>query len=160
MKKTAMKTVGFIKHNHKACIKKSVSVVEARCKEAGLHLTFLRRRVLEILLAEHRAMGAYDILNKLHTEGLGSQPPVAYRAINFLVENGFAHKVERLNAFIACAYPGRAHAPIFFICRVCHSVAEGHSQSARGSLGRAAYNVDFKVECAVVEARGVCPNCQ
>jgi Fur family zinc uptake transcriptional regulator len=51
-------------------------------------------------------MGAYEVLDGLREAGFGSQPPVAYRALDFLVANGFAHKIERLNAFIACAHPG------------------------------------------------------
>ena len=49
--------------------------------------------------------------------GFNSQPPVAYRALDFLVENGFVHKIERLNAFVACALPGTVHSPAFMICR-------------------------------------------
>ena len=75
--------------------------------------TPVRRRALEILLKEHRALGAYEVLDGLREPGFGSQPPVAYRALEFLVTHGFAHRVERLNAFIACAHPGKAHAPAF-----------------------------------------------
>jgi Fur family zinc uptake transcriptional regulator len=82
-------------------------------------LTPVRRRVLEILLAQHRALGAYDILDTLREEGLGSQPPVADRALDFLIKNGFAHKIERLNAFIACTHLGQSHTPAFLICWNC-----------------------------------------
>ncbi len=47
-------------------------------------MTPVRRRVLEILLEKHRAMGAYDVLDRLAAEGFGNQPPVAYRALDFL----------------------------------------------------------------------------
>jgi hypothetical protein len=60
--------------------------------------------------AEHRALGAYAVLDQLREAGFGSQPPVAYRALDFLVAHGFAHKIERLNAFVACAHPGESHA--------------------------------------------------
>ena len=62
-----------------------------------------------MLLQEHRALGAYAILDRLRDAGFGSQPPVAYRALDFLVENGFVHKIERLNAFVACSHPGASH---------------------------------------------------
>ena len=122
-------------------------------------MTKVRERVLEILLAEHRALGAYEVLDRLRDEGLGSQPPVAYRALDFLVENGFAHRIERLNAFIACGHQGEPHAPAFLICRVCSSVAEVPSAPMRGQLGRAARDVGFEIEDVVLEAEGVCPNC-
>ena len=58
--------------------------------------------VLEILLESHRAMGAYEVLERLAAEGFGKQPPVAYRALDFLVEHGLALRVRRLNAYAAC----------------------------------------------------------
>ena len=151
--------VGFAHHDHTACVSDAVSAAEARCAREGLRFTPQRRKVLEILLQEHRALGAYAILDKLRFEGFGSQPPVAYRALDFLVENGLAHKIERLNAFIACAHPDEAHAPAFMICRLCETVAEAQSGPARGALGAAARATGFRIERTVVEAEGLCPAC-
>lgn len=155
-----MESVGFEPHDHSSCISDGIAAVDAQCKSQGLQFTPVRRRVLEILLQEHRAMGAYDILDHLRTEGLGSQPPVAYRALDFLVSNGFAHKVERLNAFVACAHPGQRHAPVFMICNHCSSVAETETNLAVGQLAEAAKDADFKIEGAVVEIEGTCPKCR
>ena len=91
-----MESIGFERHDHDNCIHSCISAVDARCRDQGLQFTPVRKRVLELLLQEHRAMGAYEILDLLREEGLGSQPPVAYRALDFLVKNGFAHKIERL----------------------------------------------------------------
>ena len=154
-----MDPIGFSSHDHTHCITDNMAQIEARCAKEGLQLTSVRRRVLEILLHEHRALGAYDILDKLRSEGLGSQPPVAYRALDFLVTHGFAHKIERLNAFVACAHPGKVHDPAFLICRKCDGVAEAQTKSARGQLGSSAKIAGFHIERAVLEAVGVCPNC-
>lgn len=151
--------LGFERHDHAACMTDALSAAEARCSEDGLRFTPQRRKVLEILLQEHRALGAYAILDKLREDGFGSQPPVAYRALDFLVEHGLAHKIERLNAFIACAHPGENHAPAFMICRLCETVAEAQSGPARGALGAAARATGFRIERTVVEAEGVCPTC-
>ncbi|MCE8009461.1 transcriptional repressor [Aestuariivita sp.] len=155
-----MSTLGFETHDHSGCIQDSLTAMELHCKAKGLRLTPVRRRVLEILLAEHRAMGAYDILDRLRAEGLGSQPPVVYRALDFLVENRFVHKIERLNAFIACDHPGEQHAPAFLICRTCDAVAEAHADLAEGRLGQVAEAAGFTIERTVVEAEGLCPKCQ
>jgi len=149
--------IGFEAHDHTHCIAEGVDVAAERCRAAGLQLTEGRRRVLEILLSEHRALGAYEVLEIL---GKGAQPPMAYRALDFLVKNGFAHRIERLNAFIACAHPGTDHSPAFLICRVCDAVAEAPSEPTKGRLGEAAKAAGFKIERAVVEAVGVCPNCE
>ena len=155
-----MDSVGFTRHDHASCVAEGVRVADQACRERNLQLTPVRRRVLEILLREHRALGAYDILDILREEGLGSQPPVSYRALDFLVKNGFAHRIELLNAFIACTHPGQSHAPAFLICRSCGSVAEASSQASKGRLGAAASEVGFRIERSVVEAEGLCPNCQ
>jgi Fur family zinc uptake transcriptional regulator len=125
-----------------------------------VRLTDTRRRVLEILLEDHRALGAYAILDRLRDEGLGAQPPVAYRALDFLVRHGLAHRIEHLNAFVACAHPGRGHAPIFLICRSCAAVAEAPAAPVMAALGSAAQDAGFAVDHAMVEAEGLCPACQ
>ena len=151
--------VGFTHHDHATCVVDGLSAAEARCSGEGLRFTPVRRKVLEILLQEHRALGAYVILDRLRDDGFGSQPPVAYRALDFLVTNGLAHKIERLNAFIACAHPHEIHAPAFMICRLCDAVAEAQSSPARGALGAAARATGFRIERTMVEAEGVCPAC-
>ncbi len=155
-----MEPIGFASHDHAACIATSLEAVDAHCRAAGLQFTPIRRRVLEILLQKHRAMGAYDLLDILRDEGLGSQPPVAYRALDFLVAQGFVHRIEGLSAFVACAHPGDVHVPAFLICRSCSSVAEALSEPAKGALGRTARAAGFQIERTVVEAEGLCPRCQ
>ena len=153
-------TLGFTSHDHRGCIADALQAAEAHCAAARLQLTPTRRRVLEILLQRHTALGAYAILDVLRAEGLAAQPPIAYRALDFLVQHGFAHRIERLNAFVACARPGEAHAPAFLICRACDAVAEAAAPPAAGPLGRAAREAGFRIEGAVVEAEGLCPACQ
>ena len=155
-----MDTIGFSRHDHAACIARCADEVAACCAARGLRLTPVRRRVLEILLDRHRALGAYEILDILRDEGLGSQPPVAYRALDFLVANGFAHRIERLNAFVACTHPEQDHDPAFLICRQCASVAETKAAPAEGPLGASAQDTGFRIERTVVEAEGLCPRCQ
>lgn len=154
-----MTAIGFERHNHTACAESAIATAEAHCRAEGLKFTPTRRRVLEILLEDHRPLGAYDILERLAQEGRGSQPSIAYRALDFLLTHGFAHKVERLNAYIACTQPLEAHTPAFMICRGCKSVAEAASAPSRSLLGKAAREAGFKIEQTVVEAEGLCPNC-
>jgi Fur family zinc uptake transcriptional regulator len=156
---TADSPLGFSRHDHSTCMSDALTVAEARCAADGLRFTPVRRKVLEILLQNHRALGAYTILDRLREDGFGSQPPVAYRALDFLVTNGLAHKIERLNAFIACVHPSHSHTPAFMICRLCDAVAEAQSSPAQGALGKAARATGFRIERTVVEAEGVCPSC-
>lgn len=154
-----MSQPGFQTHDHASCIRDAMQAAEKRCAEENLRLTPARRRVLELLLEDHRAHGAYDILARLQAEGLGAQPPIAYRALDFLVSHGFAHRVERLNAYIACTHPGGAHRPTFLICRKCESVAEAGARPVERSLDQEAEAMGFAMEHAVVELEGLCPAC-
>ncbi len=153
-----IKPPGFQKHDHELCVSSALDIAERVCRERKVQLTPIRRRVLEILLKQHKALGAYDILDVLKVEGHAAQPPVAYRALDFLVKNGLVHKVERLNAFVACAIPGEEHSAAFLICRSCDVVTE--TESASQALDAAAADAGFELEATVVEAEGICPNCR
>ena len=149
--------VGFSHHDHAGCVRSALLNAKAVCAEKGAQFTPIRQRVFEILLEAHAAMGAYDVLARLNAEGLGSKPPVAYRALGFLVDQGLVHRIERLNAFVACAHPGAAHDPAFMICRCCGTVAE--AQAGQGPLSASAAQSGFQIEQTVIEAEGLCPKC-
>lgn len=150
----------FSAHDHSRCITSARAAIEERCAAQGLRLTDSRRRVLDILLREHRAVGAYEILEQLAAEGHKAQPPVAYRALDFLVSHGFAHKIEKLNAYIACTTPGEVHSPAFMICRNCNAIAEATAETADSGLGALARTAGFAIEQTVIEAEGLCPACR
>ncbi len=155
----AQPDLAFAPHDHAQCAGDVMALAEARMVEGGGRMTPVRRRTLQILLEAHRAMGAYDVLERLAAEGFGNQPPVAYRALEFLEEQGLAHRIRRLNAFTACMHPGEVHAPAFLICRACHAVAEAPGRAVGEALDQAALAVGFVVERATVEAMGLCPGC-
>ena len=152
--------LAFADHDHAHCAHGALERAEALTRSTGARMTPVRRRVLEILLEEHKALGAYDVLARLATEGFGNQPPVAYRALEFLVDQGLAHRIQRLNAFTACIHPGKDHAPAFLICRTCHMVAEAAATAARASLDAEAARAGFQIERSTIEALGLCPNCR
>lgn len=149
----------FEAHDHTGCRGTALAHAERLAVDKGLRLTPVRRRTLEILLEEHRAMGAYDVLERLSAEGFGAQPPVAYRALEFLVEHGLAHRIRRLNAFAACARPGESHAPVFFICEGCDGVAEAPGVEVAEALAAQAATIGFDLSRMSVEAVGTCPTC-
>lgn len=155
-----MGAVAFADHDHHSCVEAAAAQVEAACADQNLRLTPIRRQVLDILLEEHRALGAYEVLARLAAEGQPAHPPVAYRALEFLVRHGFAHKLERMNAFVACARPGQDHRPVFLICSACNAVAEDAAAGVDAALGQAAGALGFAIADAAVEAEGLCPGCR
>lgn len=150
----------FRPHDHRTCRGRALSAARALCAERRLRLTPARAFVLETLLGSHRAMTAYEILDALSAAGLGNQPPVVYRALDFLVANGFAHRIERLAAFTACSHAGTAHNAGFLVCRSCRRVAETPLPRPAAELVEAAEVAGFVIERTAVEAEGVCARCR
>lgn len=149
----------FEKHDHRQCSSSGMSEARDFCADKGLRLTPVRARVLEILLESHKALGAYEILSRLETEGKRGQPPVVYRALEFLVAHGFVHKLERLNAFTACCHAHQGHEPMFLICQDCQKVAETPLDHLASKIDTAAGDLGFDVQSRVVEVIGRCPSC-
>lgn len=147
-------------HSGQSSARAILAQADAHARAQGARLTPVRRRTLEILLQAHGALGAYQVLEVLAREGFGTQPPVAYRALNFLVEHGLAHRIRRLNAFTACAHPAREHRAAFLICEVCDSVTEAPAEQVGTALDRAAEERGFHITRATIEAVGRCTNCQ
>ena len=152
--------LAFHQHDHSCCAQDVLAYADKSARENGLRLTPVRRHALEVLLENHCAMGAYDVLERLAEGGFGNQPPVAYRALDFLVENGLAHRVRRLNAYTACMHPETEHAPLFMICRECAAVAESVAPNVHDEIATAAAGANFLVERTNVEILGLCPTCQ
>jgi Fur family zinc uptake transcriptional regulator len=150
----------FGAHDHGRCRGEVLAAVEAACDARRLRMTPARACVMEALLESHRAMTAYELLERLEAAGHGSAPPVVYRALDFLVSHGFVHRIEGLGAFAACTHAGRArHGAGFLVCRVCRTVAETELRPPRGLAAEAAA-AGFTVERLVVEAEGVCARCR
>ncbi|WP_323009972.1 Fur family transcriptional regulator [Paracoccus sp. (in: a-proteobacteria)] len=149
----------FHEHDHDHCAAAVLQRAEEQARTEGVRLTPVRRRALEILLESHRAMGAYDVLERLSAEGFGKQPPVAYRALDFLVEQGLAHRVQRLNAYAACLSVERDHSPVFLICRGCEQVAEADAPDLRAAVDDLGKATGFHIERSTVELLGLCARC-
>jgi Fur family zinc uptake transcriptional regulator len=160
MAATAAEADAFRPHDHRRCRRAALTAARSECAARGLRLTPARECVLEALLEAHRAMSAYELLDRLREAGLGSQPPVVYRALEFLVSNGFVHRIERLSAFVACTNGSGDHAAAFLICRGCRRVAEASLAPLGRGLAAEAAGRAFEVERVVIEAEGLCGACR
>ena len=139
---------------------------EALCAARGVRLTELRRHVLGLVLDSDRPAGAYEMLERLRPHHPGAAPPTVYRALEFLLQQGLVHKVERLAAFVACVHGmerhghDEAHATQFLICTLCGRVAELSDPSIGAALQGAAAASGFAIQRCIVEAEGVCAACR
>jgi Fur family transcriptional regulator, zinc uptake regulator len=146
-------------HDHRACMADTLVAAESLAQSRGEKLTKLRRRVLEIVLESHRPMGAYDMLGALARDGGKPAPPTVYRALDFLRVQGFVHRIDSLNAFVACFAPAKAHRSHFLLCRACGSATEIEDEALESALASAAARADFAAERETVEIKGLCADC-
>jgi Fur family zinc uptake transcriptional regulator len=132
---------------------------ELLCRTRGVRLTAQRRRVLEILCASPRPLGAYEILDAMREGSRRLAPPTVYRALDFLLEQGLVHKLESLHAFVGCNHPEHPHSSQFLICNRCGAVTEIEDEGIALSLGSAARESGFRPQRRVVEVLGTCAGC-
>ena len=125
----------------------------------GAQLTELRRQVLSLILQADGPLTAYQLLDRLRETRKGAVPPTVYRALDFLLEQRLIHKVERLNAYIACIESGHPHPAQFLICGTCGAVTEIEDRAAAAALQHAAEQQGFHTRNAVVEIEGTCALC-
>ena len=127
-----------------------MNAFKKHCHKNNFKLTPLRLKVFELLLKDHRPIGAYQILEMLGKDGFSSTPPIAYRVLDFLIKHGFVHKIKKLNAFVACSHPGSSHSPTFMICRKCERIAEINEKESGLKFNREPSS-EFKIEEAIIE---------
>jgi Fur family transcriptional regulator, zinc uptake regulator len=137
-----------------------IQQVELHCKQHGLRLTPTRRRVLEMVLAADGPVKAYDLLDQLKAEQPRAAPPTIYRALDFLLDNHFIHRLETLNAFVSCFHPNHKHQGQFLICERCEGVTEIHDDDIEHLLRAAAQKHEFKPSRQVLEIYGFCRDCR
>ena len=152
-------------HDHDRCSTDAMAVAEALCLERGQRLTPIRRKVLAALLGSHKPLGAYEIIDRLAPEGPhpGPRPaPItAYRALEFLRENGLVHRIESRNAFVACVHNHADGAlVVFLICENCGTVGEASSADVAATLAVAARVAGFTPKSPVIEISGICTHCK
>lgn len=137
--------------------------VEDACVRRGLRLTPLRRRVMELIVGQPRPVKAYELLDLIRQERGGAAPPTVYRALDFLLEHGFIHKLESINAFIGCDHlhgdGGDDHQPPFLICDRCAVTVELDDTRAAEVLAKEARRLGFTPQARTMEIHGLCARC-
>ena len=147
-------------HDHEGCVEAALAAATALCGARGERLTPLRRRVLELVWANHSPVRAYDLLEMLSRERGRVAPPTVYRALDFLTQQRLVHRIDSLNAFVGCAHPESTHAAYFMICRSCGTAGEIVDPELRGAVARSAKRTGFLIEQETVELHGLCPHCR
>ncbi|RVH46934.1 transcriptional repressor [Sinorhizobium meliloti] len=123
-------------------------------------LTKNQSLVMGALAHSDGPMSAYTILDKLRDNGFRA-PLQVYRALDKLLEYGLVHRLESLNAFVACSCPHEHDHGVtaFTICEGCGQVTEFHDEVIEDRLSTLVRAQEFKTEKTTIEIRGHCKSC-
>ena len=131
---------------------------EQRCEAAEQRLTPPRRRVLELLLEAGQPVKAYDLIAAYGQSGVPAKPPTVYRALEFLSQQGFAHRIESLNAYVACRRGEEGHAaasPSAWMGLAAEAISRVAPQQSQ--IRKAA---GYALTGVTIEAHGLCADCR
>ena len=146
-------------HNHKHCVNTALSTAEQICQARGVQLTPIRYQVLELIWESHKAVKAYELLERVKPLQMAAKPPTIYRALEFLSEHGLIHRVESLNAFIGCRCSGAPHEQLLLICKNCQEVEERAAPQVMQVLAREFDEAGFVAHSKAIEIHGLCKQC-
>jgi Fur family transcriptional regulator, zinc uptake regulator len=147
-------------HDHGSCTSAAITHAEELCAARAQRLTPIRRHVLETLLASHKPLGAYEIMEQLADNGRPA-PITVYRALEFLRTNNLVHRIESRNAFVACVHNHAGNDPVvFLICEHCGAVGEALGGGVAEALKASCRAAGFASKTPVIEIAGTCSHCR
>jgi Fur family zinc uptake transcriptional regulator len=123
-------------------------------------LTDKQQRVLNVLQRSEAPLGAYALLDELREDGFKA-PLQIYRALDKLQECGLVHKLDSLNAYMACTHEGcRKHRMVaFMICKKCGLVEELSKTDVSKEVMQMCQERQFQMQQATLEMHGLCEKC-
>lgn len=139
---------------------KLLAQAEKICQKRGVRLTSQRLAVLRLIMQQPTAISAYDLLDLLRQVEPQAKPPTVYRGLEFLLEQGFIHKIESTNSYVLCHHFDDAeHTSVMLICDRCLSVTEKSSHKIEGAITTLAKDNGFHLRHSVIEIHGLCAQC-
>jgi len=129
---------------------------------ADATLTRNQTLVLDVLQREQGPLSAYTILDRLREKGLKA-PLQIYRALDKLTEIGRVHRLESVNAFVACRhFDEKEHASslvAFAICKKCGTVIEFGDEEITRRVKMQMDAMRFLAQGTTLEISGLCHHC-
>jgi Fur family transcriptional regulator, zinc uptake regulator len=145
-------------HDHDLCLEEAMERAREAFQMKGLKLTPLRQSVLREIAASHKAIGAYEVLDRLARRGERLAPISVYRAIEALVSAGIVHRFESRNAFFVC-HAGHQMRQLVLACEACGRVAEADADAVFAAIDSCTGRAGYAPKGAVVEVWGLCASC-
>ena len=88
------------------------------------------------------------------------KPPTVYRALEFLQKAGLVHRIESMNAYVACGGEHAHGGGQFLICDECGDVQEVHISKMEKNIQTETGAMGFKAGHWSAEIHGTCKDCQ
>ena len=138
-----------------------LSEIESLCRQRGLKLTVPRREVLQALLERGKPLSAYDLVASLSaTRRKRVSPPTVYRALSFLVHQGFVLKIESKNAYLANLSPNTSADIVLLMCDGCGTAKQCEEPMIGRLIAKDTALFQFEVHRKTVEVQGLCKKCR
>lgn len=115
--------------------------------------------VLKVLKTQVRPMTAYAILDQMKLNEPGLAAPTIYRTLAALTEQGLAHKLESIKAFVPCRCNHETSVPVLAVCQDCGTVEEHDGAPILSKLQAFTEQSAFQVTRYIVEIQGRCQTC-
>jgi len=156
-----------VDHDHALCTHNLMTFAENHCKRSGLRFTVLRRDVLNEVAGSHKAVGAYEILDRFAAQGKKLSPISVYRSLDFLLDAGLIHRLESTNSYFACQRNFEKNSPccsfeplVFVICERCETIGEVDGKTLGPLIDQFVDQSGFAPKRSQLEIKGVCSLCQ
>lgn len=115
--------------------------------------------VLDVLNEHDKPMSAYAILDQLKSQEPDLAAPTIYRALSALTDQGRAHRLESIKAFVPCRCNHEAAVPVLAICEACGTVEEHDGTRLLQELSAISELSSFHATRHIVEVHGRCDSC-
>lgn len=146
-------------HDHSKCVTEALDTAEQLCVVRGVQLTPIRHQVLSLIWESHKAVKAYELLDRFKPLKNAAKPATIYRALDFLIEQGLIHRIESLNAFVGCSRSGHQHDQLLLVCKRCHEVEERPAAEVMSALANEISLARFFAPSKSIEIQGLCSHC-
>ncbi|MBU6459984.1 MAG: transcriptional repressor [Proteobacteria bacterium] len=143
----------------KLTLEERLALAEDHCRKRGSRLTPLRKEVLTLLMSHDGCVKAYDLLEEISRKNGGTAPPTVYRALDFLLAEGLAHRIDSLNTFAACHdFKDHQHS-LLVVCSSCNSFTEIDDEEVSQILMDRLHGKGFSFNGKEVEIKALCNAC-
>lgn len=147
---------------HHAFIEQNLAEATALCESRGRRMTPIRSQVLSLMLQSGRSLKAYELLEKMQAIHPSSKPATIYRALEFLEEEGFIHRLDAINGWTACQHihtDSHAHHDLLVVCTECGTVREISAPHINQELTTLLEGVGFHQNSQQTEIQATCDKC-